>query len=129
MTQVVDLDEVEMILVPYQICVLIGPFKHTLELRTDGACQLCCGGPHYHRDSLLVPIDPDPDDLLLHALRSRYGTPENVLGTLQCLQIPFHVDKCIWFMAAVMGHGREVNQRANTSQRAIEIVILRAVQM
>jgi len=63
--------------------------------------------------------------------RSLRGTElkKNDLGLVKCLQIPFHVDKCIWSMAAVFGHGREVNECANTLPSTVEIVILRTVRI
>jgi len=56
-------------------------------------------------------------------------TQEAVTPPVKCLQIPFHVDKCIWCMTVVLGHEGDVNQWANTLQSALEIVILRTVRI
>jgi len=54
---------------------------------------------------------------------------KNVLGPVKCLQIPFHLDKCIWCMTAVLGHKREVNQGGNRLRKGLEVVIQKTVQI
>jgi len=48
----------------------------------------------------------------------------NALCPVKCLQIHLHVDKCIWCIAAVLGHEEEVNQDGDTVQSTLEIVIM-----
>jgi len=51
----------------------------------------------------------------------------NILVPLTSVQIPFQVDKYMWFKTAILGHEREVNQFTNTLQTAGAIVILRTL--
>ena len=53
----------------------------------------------------------------------------NVLCLVEYLQVAFHVGKCVWSMTAILSHESEVHQCANTLQRAVEILIVRPVQI
>jgi len=54
---------------------------------------------------------------------------KNVLCPVKCLQVAFYVGKCIWCMTPILSHEREINQRANTLQSALEIMILRSTRI
>ena len=54
---------------------------------------------------------------------------KNVLRLVKCLQVPFHIGKCIRCMTAILSHKGEINQRTNTLQGDVEILMLRTVRI
>jgi len=54
---------------------------------------------------------------------------KNVLCPVECLQVAFHVGKCVWCMTAILSHESEVYQHGNTLQSALDILILRTVRI
>ena len=129
MSQVVHHDEVEVVLMPYQIPPLIGPFNPILisllmvisdSSIVDFYSHLIC---HQFSQLLILAICTGATSLRGTELE------KNVLGLVECLQVAFHVGKGIWCMTAILSQETGISSCANTFQRALEIFIPRKVRI
>ena len=129
MTKVVHFDEVEVVFLVDQICLLIKPLKPILihllrEIGGSVVADLFSMLVHHVFHWLLI---------LAGCLRpgGLRGTKlkENVFCPVKCHQVPFHVRKCIWCMAVILGHQGEINHSANTLQGVLEIIMLGTVRI
>jgi len=77
----------------------------------------------------LVPLAPDPGICLRAGSLRGTELKKNVLCPVQCLEVAFHVGKCVWDMTEILSHESEVHQYANTLQSAPEILIVRTVRI
>jgi len=128
-SQVVHLDEVEVVLTPYQMHPLFGPFNpHLISLlmaisdscMVDLYSTLIC---HQFSQLLILAICAGVTSLRGMELE------KNILCVVECLQVAFRVGKCIWCMTAILSQQREISPFANTFQRALEIMILSKVRI
>jgi len=128
-SQVVHLDEVEVVLTQYQIGLPIGPFNPLLislsTVISDGSMV------DFFSTLIRLQFPYLPIQVICLGASSLGGTElvKNVLCLEKCLQVAFHVGKCVWCMTPIFSHEREINQRANTLQIALEIMILITVRI
>jgi len=128
-SHVVHLDKVEVLLTPYQIRLQNGPLNPLLINLSTAISDGCM--VDFFSTLIRHQIPWLPILAIGPGASSLRGTEleKNLLCLVKCLQVAFHVGKCIWCMTRILSHEREINQRPNTLQSALEIIILRTVRI